>query len=381
MGQKLVPVVDGEGQKVPHFFRDEKTGIIYYQRRMNNRKHNFSCKTDSLAKARKEANALLASRLGTKKKHVRTLLGTEMDEWIEQKELEELSPSQMYSVRRGVRQLKPYWGKKLPTELTQEAMPDFYKWWKKKHPKIQMGTALRALKSIAIYLHRKIENGHSVLPAVPKFRDPDAKKNRAARAKKKDHIFSPEELAIVRETALDSDEELIILFMYTMATRIDETLKMEFGVHLLMDRPDPQYVWFFGSNKADHKGSHFLHPSLHEPLRRLRDRRAAEGTNLAFPQVRNNQKPMREQQIDWAAWRKRAELGWHWTPHIFRHTCLSMLLNDPSVPQAAVCKQYRVSLKVLMDTYFKVTPDTVKRLTEAVVLIDRMSGEGLGAKP
>lgn len=366
MSQKLIPYIHSDGETWDYFFVDIKTKIIQFERRMNGKKIKFSCRTDNGLKAKRFANAELEKRLGKKKVHVRTLIKAEMELWLKQKEtVEELSESQLFSIRRGIRQLKPYWGNKLPSEITQDAMPEFYEWWRKNH-KIQMGTALKTLKSLSLFMHRKIVNGQSLLPAVPVMIDPDSKKNRAKRAKKKDRIIAAVEFNLIQDSAANPIEALATLFMYTMATRIEETLSLDFEHNVLLDEPIPVYRWFYGSNKADLAGSHVLHQSLIEPLRKLRDQRATEGTTLVFPQKLNNQKPLREQQIDWSAWRTRAGLGWHWTPHIFRHTSLSLLFNDPRNPQALICKQYRISMKVALATYIKPTTETLLLLRDSI---------------
>jgi integrase len=148
---------------------------------------------------------------------------------------------------------------------------------------------------------------------------------------------------------------LVTLIMYTMATRITETLEMRFDEEIDLDHEPPRYCWSDGQNKADLDGWHALHPKLVPLLQSLRRRRLAEGTNRLFPQKHDNSKALREQQVDWRAWRERAGIKWHWTPHTFRHTCLSNLFNDPKNPQALICKLYRVSLAVALETYVKPT--------------------------
>ena len=150
-----------------------------------------------------------------------------------------------------------------------------------------------------------------------------------------------------------------------MATRIDETLNLDFD-RILIDQPQPIYRWHTGTNKAGLSGEHMLHPSLIEPFKQLAEKRKAEGTRLYFPQERNNAKALKPQQIGWDGWRERAGLDWHWMPHTFRHTCLTNLFNDPKNPQAAICKLYRVSLRVALDTYYKVTKESMQVLQQSI---------------
>lgn len=362
------PFKDSNGEVWPYFFEHEKTGIIYFERKVSGKRITFSTrmKRDEAQKAKRFANKEFAERLAGKKISIRRLLGEEMDAWVEMKlSTEDLSESMNYTLRRGVRQLKPFWENLTPSDINQETLGHFYLWWKRNH-NIQMGTAIKTFQLFCAHLNQTAVRGQIVLPAIPKIKDPDAKKNKAKRALKRRRIVTPEELSQIVRTAANEDEALVVLFMYTMATRIDETLGMEFDSHILLFEETPVYRWFFGSNKADLEGQHYLHPVLIERLEELSERRHREGTRLLFPQKFDNRKHLREQQIDWSAWRKRSDLGWHWTPHIFRHTCLSNLFNDPQNPQALICKQYRVSMKVALETYIKPTHQTLVKLRDSI---------------
>jgi integrase len=187
-----------------------------------------------------------------------------------------------------------------------------------------------------------------------------------ARANKKERVISKDEFKTIYETAENEVHQLIVLFMYTMGSRIDETLKLDFTRTIILDDENPQYRWFGGQNKANLLGKHALNSSLIEPLKRLRDQRKAEGTDLLFPQKTNIHAALSEQQIEWELWRKRAALGWHWTPHTFRHTCLTNVLNDPRFPQLVVCKQYRVSPQTAAATYVKTKLETMLLLKDAI---------------
>jgi integrase len=239
-------------------------------------------------------------------------------------------------------------------------------WWKSNHPDIQMENAVKYFNNFCAYLHEKVINDRPLLASKMRFQDPNRHEISASRAEKKERIISPQEFSEILKTALNPEEALVVLIMYTMATRIDETLNLDFDGRILLDANPPLYRWTSGSNKAKKIGEHALHESLIEPLKTLRVKRMGEGTKLLFPQQKDNKKPLREQMIDWEAWRKRANLGWHWTPHTFRHTCLTNLFNDEKNAQAVICILYRTSLQVALKVYVKVTRESMLAMRDSI---------------
>jgi len=368
MSQKLLPIVievKGEKQRLEHFFTDAKTGIIYYQRRINGKKFCFSTGETNLNKAKSEANKRLEARLGIKKVYVRDQIKDELKAYEKVKDSENLSYFTIKSYKRGIQDIALFWGEKFPHEITRDNLALWYDWWRA-NKDIEMENAVKWMRNFCKYLSQKTHNGMPILPAVPTISDPNRKKIMIARANKKERIISPAEFKLIHDSALNYKDALIVRIMYTMATRIDETLNLDFEKTILLDEPIPLYQWFAGQNKADLVGRHALHLSLISDLKTLRDERTKEGTSLLFPQSKNNQKPLREQMIDWDAWRKRAALTWHWTPHTFRHTCLTNILNDPRFPQIVACKQYRVSPQVALKTYVKTKEETMLLLRDAI---------------
>lgn len=370
MKQKLIPFIDAEGKNHWPLHVDQKTGILYYMKRFNGRLIKFStkCKADQIKKAHRIANDELAKRLGTKKTtRPQSLIKDETPAWIAIKEGEGLAEDTLKNIRNGRKQFEKFWGDRRPLEmLNPDTRAEFYVWFAQEYPGQQMENAIKQLRSFSGYLSEKVVGGSPLLPTRPKFNDPNKKNIRRARKKKKQRVFTEEEFSRVHSAAANEIEALVIHIMYVMASRIDETLNMRFGVEILLDESVPLYRWSDGQNKADLDGCHALHPSLIGPLQKLRDRRRAEGTAYLFPQKFNNQAPLKEQQIDWAAWRKRAELDWHWTTHTFRHACLTSVFSDESLPQAIACKLYRVSLQVAMETYIHVTATSIEKFRAAI---------------
>lgn len=370
-GQKLVPYIHTDGQIWKHYFVDTKSQIIQFEARINGKKIKFSTKEKfpNGVKAKRFANAELERRLGKKKVIVQNLIKEELDLYKKVKDAENLSYFTIKSYERGIRDIKLFWGDMLPHEINRDNLALWYEWWPKNKPGVEIENCIKWMRNFCKYLSQKTVNGMPILPAVPTITDPKRKQTMINRANKKQRIFTPEEIKVICDTAESWIYALVIKFMTTMATRIDETLELEFEKTIFLDEPIPVYRWFAGQNKADLVGQHALHLSLIEPLKKLREIRRAEGTRKLFPQKLNNQVGLREQQIDWNGWRKRANLGWHWTPHTCRHYCLTVIFNDPRVPQLVACKQFRISAKVAEETYVKTRVETMLLLRDIVEVI------------
>jgi integrase len=356
--QKLKPFIDETGKRHDHFYVDQSSGILYFKKGHSGRKIKFSTKhkVEDFVKAKRFANQEFDRLTGKKKGGgVHSLIKDELAIWLKIKETEGLAYDTVNNVRRAKKQIEEFWGSRFPHEFTRENMPAWYEFWAKRHPGIDMENAIKYARNFSRFLNQKIVDGKPLLPVIPEIKDPNYKKIRRRRKKKKEKILSGADVQRVFQTAPDPEMGLVTLIMYTMATRITETLEMRFDEEIDLDHEPPRYCWSDGQNKADLDGWHALHPKLVPLLQSLRRRRLAEGTNRLFPQKHDNSKALREQQVDWRAWRERAGIKWHWTPHTFRHTCLSNLFNDPKNPQALICKLYRVSLAVALETYVKPT--------------------------
>lgn len=357
-----------DGTRLVDFFFDPKTQIIYFLKSIENKKVKFSTKVKmpDVAKARRIANRELHRRLSRKKLRLSSLVKDELTLWLKAKEGEGHKYDTMNNIRRAKKQIEEYWGDRYPHEITRDNLTLWYQWWAESHSEIQMENAIKYLRNFCRYLAEKTVNGLPLLPAVPQIKDPSFRENRAKRKKKKERIITAAEFATIYKNAPDDDGRVIVLFMYTMATRITETLTLRFEHEVLLGQPNPAYRWTVGQNKADLWGEHFLHPALIAPIQSLKRRRELDGTAVLFPQLRDKQKPMAEQQIEWEAWRVRADIGWHWTPHTFRHTCLSNLFNDSKNAQALICKLYRVSLQTAMEHYIKPTQEGILGMRDAI---------------
>lgn len=371
MKQKLVPFIDDEGKSHWPIHIDQVSGFLHYLKKHNGRKIQFTtkCTKDQLARAKRIINEELAKRLGTKRVvKTQPLIKDELSLWLASKDSEETTFEYKQAAKNVADKfIEPFWGNMFPLDLMNpDLRVDWYAWFSQAYPTHQMEAPIKFIRNFSTYLTQKLVHGAPLLPGRPRFTDPNRKEVRRTRKRKTSLIFSVEDFKKIHSTADNPDDALVIHFMYCMATRITETLSMSFGSEIDLDSEVPVYRWSDGQNKADLDGFHALHPSLIEPLKALRKRRAAEGTDRLFPQKWDNQAPLKEQQIEWADWRKRADIGWHWTSKTFRHTCLSNLFNDERNPQALIMKLYRVSLQVALETYIKPTKSGIEKMRIAI---------------
>lgn len=364
IGQRLEPfILNGVPQS--NFYVDPKTRVLYFKKGHAGKKIKFSCKAkeSEFIKAKRFANKEFDRRIGKSKTIVQSLNKDELAAWLLVKESEGLAYDTMNNIRRAEKQIGEFWGNQFPHQITKDNMPVWYEWWARNYPDIDMENAIKYMRNFCRYLAQKIVNGRPLLAVVPDITDPNYKKIRRRRKKAKENIFTSRDFKKIISTAASERDRLIVLIMYTMATRITETLEMRWRKEVVEVDGAWRYIWSDGQNKADLDGWHVFHPQIQKTLNGYWH--DTDGLRL-FPQKGDASKALREQQIDWQAWRDRAKLDYHWTPHTFRHTCLSNLFNDPANPQALICKLYRVSLAVAMESYIKPTEEGRERMAKAI---------------
>lgn len=369
--QKLVPYVHTDGEVWKHFFVDVKSQIIQYEAKINGKRIKFSTKEKfpNGVKAKRFANSELDRRLGRKKTVVRTLIKEELKLYKKMKESENLKYDTMNNIYRAINDIEEFWGNKLPSEINNDLIGEWFDWWRANKGSLQMENVIKYMRNFCKYLSQKVVGGFPMLPAIPRISDPRKKEIRAARKKKKENIFTAEEFKAIYNAAGSLENRVLCLMMYTMATRVTETLEMCFDSEIYLDGGSEIYRWRTDQNKAGLDGFHSLHPRLVPLLRTLRTKRIEEGTKRLFPQKFNIQAPLKSQQVDWVDWEKKAGLGWHWTAHTFRHTCLSNLFNNHNNPQLLICKLYRISYKEAEETYVKPTVDGREKMRTTLEVV------------
>jgi integrase len=368
MSQRLEPILDKNHQRVANLFRDTKSDIIYAIVSIKNKKYKFSTKVKfpGVAKAKRVANLKLSEILGTNKKSITPLVKDEIPKYILLKESEGLDPKTIAVIRRMMVRIEKYWGHMQTTEITRDKLPEWFAWLDQKYPNQQRFNDVKYLRNFCRHLTQTQWNGQPMLSAFPKIIDPNHKNVIAKRKAKRGRIFDAAEFKKVYKAAPSGREKLVALIMYTMATRIEETLGLRFDHEVVKVDGQWAYQWSFGQNKADLAGLHFFHPKVCPFLDKLYGERRMEGIVRLFPQQRDRTRALPSQLIDFGAWRTKSNIGWHWTSHTFRHTCLSNLFNNEKLPQALICKLYRCSLALALDIYIKPTKSGREKMRVAL---------------
>lgn len=361
MSQTYRPLFINE-KRLDGYFYDPSSDIIHFIKSMDGQKVKFSTKVKRPfhKKAMSVANVRLKEIFGDKRVIIQPLINDEIPKYKAFKKSEDLDPKTMQKITQAFARIEPYWGGMFPREINDDTVAGWHKWLDEKFPGQQKFNAIKYFKGLCRYMNRKQFEGMPLLPAIPLIRDPKAKEHKATRKKKTDRIFTRKEFRRILLIA-NQTERLAAAIMYTMATRIEETLEMSFSEQVVKVPGGWKYVWSHGQNKADLDGSHEFPTSLTGML----NVRVRVGHVRLFPQSKDTTKALKPQQIDWDDWRSRADLGWHWTSKTFRHTCLSNLFSDPKYAQAVICSQYRVSLKVALETYVKATEKSKRSLKNA----------------
>jgi len=191
MSQTLLPAYDGPS-RVPDFFYDRQTEVIYFLKSINNKKIKFSTKVKlpDLAKAKRVANGLLKKKLAPNKAVVRTLIKDEIEHWFQTKQSEGLKYDTLNNVRRAKNEIAEYWGSMFPSDITRDSIAKWVNWFKQTKPDRQIENNIKYMRVFCRYLAEKVQHGYPLLPAVPKIKNPDYREVRAARKKKKEKILS-----------------------------------------------------------------------------------------------------------------------------------------------------------------------------------------------
>ena len=169
--QRLVPYVHIDGKVWEFFYVDPASEVIYFRKSHLGKKIKFSThvKVPDGIKAKRFANAEFERRIGRKTKHVRTLIGEELDSWLALKESEGLADSTLYVVRRSKKYIDEFWRLKLPNEINRDTFAEWVAWWRENKSDIEMEQSIKYFNNFCRYLHEKVVNDRPLLPTRISF--------------------------------------------------------------------------------------------------------------------------------------------------------------------------------------------------------------------
>lgn len=373
---KLVKVTqlnsDGTTAPVSDFYIDLKSGVLQFIKRIDGKyfARSTGVRFDGrrnpvpvglVKKAKEAANIKLKRDVNSKK--VRALISVEADSYLNLREQEcsrgEIDPKTLGVIKRAMNRIKLFWGDMRPEEISRDSWQLFVEWHEGEYPGETLFNVKKYFRHFCRYLHERVVSGRSLLPAIPTLKDPNARRERVARNKRKERIFTDDEVTAILKACEDRDR-LIVLLMYTMAFRISEACELDWK-HLKLDAEDPHYIFDEENNKARLAGSQALHSDVYKCIQNI-----YKNGEWVFPQQRDVAKALKPQMIDWAKIKKDSGVTWPWSPHTFRHTCLTRLFSDPKLAQVAIMKCFRVSYKVALENYIHIEPATRATLRDAI---------------
>lgn len=351
MSERRRTSVSVEGEK--GLFQDSITGTYSKSFRINGRQVKISSNKPSVKAAKAEINKKHRDRTGESKKHFIPLLSYWMGKYIEHREIdEEAGKSATRNSVNAIKQALPFFKDMHPKEFNRDKWIEFYHWYKSEYQN-QFDNTHKYVRNFFRWLAEEDYLGNPVIDRVPTLKNFEAKKNRLARKQKKERVFTEKEFQKIYSVA-DKRERVLITLMYLLAMRVESDALSSRWAQYFLDLDLPYYYFGEGDNKAGLEGRTPIHNVALEHLREWK--KETGHSKWVFPQEKDDSKHLVNQAIDWKGLRGRAKIGWHWTPHTFRHTCFTRLA-ERNVPMHYIVKCYRISAKEFMETYAHLTPE------------------------
>ena len=264
----------------------------------------------------------------------------------------DISPNSLRAIENSYRILKDYWGQLSTKEVTKEKWDEFQDWFEKLNPN---GSHFNSKKYFTVLIGKLHEQGFLKQKILVKDRFARREKNQ--RRKKKNWVFTSEEIKALDDACIDLKERAQLRLGYLMGFRISDVCQLTWDRIILTGKH--AYVEFNGSDdKAGTIARCPLPPDLLEMILEL-----PKNSKWVFPQSRNSDRHIKTQQIDFLAIRRRSGVV-RGTFHSLRHFCLSRDFKNPKLTTAQVCKMRRVSLAVAHEHYVHVSDDDMGLMIE-----------------
>jgi integrase len=353
---------DHLGNESHDFYVDSLSGIYYFIKSIDGRMIKFSTKSKNLTTAKRIASKELKRRLGSQKATHQPLLGHWMRKYLKEKiDDGKIGESAKKNATNAIKQSFNFWKDLRPEEVNKDRWAEFYKWYKETYG-FQFENAHKYFRNFLNWLSEEKHFGQPVLLRVPKIQNPESRETRKMRKEKKDHVFSDRDFKKIYDVASERERALILL-MFTMGFRVESDALSAKWKQFRFDLSPPIYVFNEFENKAGLEGRQAIHTLTLEHLIRWKEKTGH--SEWVFPQQNDPRKHLRSQMIGWDDLRARAKIGWHWTAHTFRHTCLTRLA-EKGHPMHLICKCFRISAQEFMHTYAHLTPEGLGQMQDAI---------------
>lgn len=370
-GQRLIKIEEKD-----HYYYDSKSSIIYWVRKNLNDPEKVSSgvvfdRTDektiksSLLKASRIIPIKLKEKKDKEKKRKSAntkLIGDYLDDMLDKNshfhasKKNPVSDETLESYKTSVAKLKPFFEGYLPDELTPDPLEfqeaglefkdpwiEFTKYFQVTYPGYNFFNVNKHFRALCKYLH---ENG--LMKKRAKIFNPFEKKEKIARRKKTQRIFTPEEVLLM-DAVCNEDQRLALWLGYDQAFRQDDCVNLEWTrIHL---GAAPHVIFHGDDNKAGFVGKIPLSDTCAELLR---ERRKKSTSYLVFPLKTDDSRQMLVQQFEFEKVIRNSGVN-HGSHKTLRHTRLTEDFGNPELDNALVMKIRRVSLQVALEHYIHPT--------------------------
>lgn len=354
--KKLVPCLDQNGRVIPNFKWNAGSKAIIYVEMVEGARFEFSTRITSesekideatFTKAKKKASVKKANiiRKDEQARLITPLLGDEIKAVIQKYENRPRHKTgkdhTLNTVKSSYAKIIEWWADRYVHELNVSNWEVFQKWLDEKYPGFNTFNITKYMRVLASHCFNQ-----GLIKIKPKIVDKNAQLLKVKRKKKKNWVYTDDEVIALDEACETAKEHLAIRLGYQMAFRISDVVSLSWDrINLTAKTP---YVKFEGEDKEENFDKYPLSDDILDVLRIM-----PRESDWLFPQVLKDQ-PIKTSQFDFKAIRTRAKVK-RGTFHSLRRYRLTNDFNNPEYTTTQVCKVRRVSLKEAYDSYITIT--------------------------
>lgn len=361
MSRKLIPYIDEKGKEVENYKVYSVGGNIYFRKMIDGEEISFSTGVKNITKAKMIAGKRLKKDFGKAKVATKSTIGEELQIYLAARLKEDIGKSTKKNIKNAIRDLMPFWKHKMAFEITSDEWLEYCEWHKFEYG-TQVENAHKYFKAFCRWLHQPRKGRGSGIPFIPILKNPESKSVRINRKRKKERVFTPEEFTKIYRVC-EGDRKLLVTLMYTMAFRVESDALSARWAQFKLDAEVPYFYFGEGDNKAGLEGRQAIHSLA---LRLLIQQRNISGhSEFVFPLKNNPTQYTKRGAFSWGEVKEKSGVSWGWTPHTFRHSCLTNLA-ERGFPQHLICKCFRISNQEFMETYAHLTPEGLLKMQNAI---------------
>lgn len=266
----------------------------------------------------------------------------------------DISLNTLRAAKNSLGKLKKYWGTHPVSFISKEKWESFQQRYEQKFPG---ETHFNLTKFFTVFI-RFIYNKELISKKV-EIKNMFARRERDARRKKKNWLYTKEQVDALDKACRNDKERLGISLGHRLAFRISDVVNLSWERVVIVSGNDKQraYIEFKGSDdKASFVGNVPLPNDLVELMLRI-----PKSGPWVFPQKRDPANHLITQQFPFNEIKKIAEIkkgGFH----DLRRYRLSLDFKNPKLTPALVCKMRRISLPVAMENYIKTNDEDMETM-------------------